>query len=222
MNIDGLSEKTIEKMLEILNVHEISQIYDVTEEDLLTVPGFKEKKTNNLLNAIEKSKKIKLENFIYAIGIPNVGIKTSEDLAKVFLSFDKLRNASSEELVVLDDIGEITAEAIVEFFHDEEVVKGIDSLLLKGIKIENPVVVEISNDSKFLDKRIVITGSFENYKRKDLENTFKEKGAKTSSSVSKNTDYVVVGTDPGSKLTKAQELGVTIIREEELEEFLKD
>lgn len=222
MNIDGLSEKTIEKMLEILNVHEISQIYDVTEEDLLTVPGFKEKKTKNLLNAIEKSKNIKLENFIYAIGIPNVGIKTSEDLAKIFLSFDKIRNASVDELVTLEDIGEITAEAIVEFFHDEEVVKGIDSLLLKGIVIENPKPVEISEDSKFLNKRIVITGSFENYKRKDLENTFKEKGGKTGSSVSKNTDYIIVGTDPGSKFTKAQELGVKIIREEELEEFLKD
>lgn len=222
MNIDGLSEKTIEKMLEILNVHEISQIYDVTEEDLLTVPGFKEKKTNNLLNAIEKSKNIKLENFVYAIGIPNVGIKTSEDLSKVFRSFDKLRNATAEELVTLDDIGDITAEAIVEFFHDEEVVKGIDSLLSKGIVIENPTVLEISQDSKFLDKRIVITGSFEKYKRKDLENLFKEKGAKTGSSVSKNTSYVIVGENPGSKLTKAEELGIEVITEEELEEFIKD
>ncbi|MDL2310918.1 NAD-dependent DNA ligase LigA [Peptostreptococcaceae bacterium OttesenSCG-928-C18] len=222
MNIDGLSEKTIEKMLEILNVHQISQIYDVTEEDLYKIPGFKEKKTNNLLNAIEKSKNIRLENFIYAIGIPNVGIKTSEDLVKTFKTFDNLRKSTIEELVNVEDIGEITAESIVEFFHDKEIVSGIDSLLSKGIIIENPVIKEVSEDSKFLDKRIVITGAFENYKRKDLENIFKEKGAKTSSSVSKNTEYVVVGTDPGSKLTKAQELGVEIIREENLEEFLKD
>ncbi|WP_099203390.1 NAD-dependent DNA ligase LigA [Miniphocaeibacter massiliensis] len=222
MNIDGLSEKTVEKMLEILNVHQISQIYDVTEEDLYKIPGFKEKKTNNLLKAIEKSKNIKLENFIYAIGIPNVGIKTSEDLAKIFMSLDKLRNATAEELVEVEDIGEITAQAIVEFFHDEEIVNGIDSLLSKGIVIKNPVVKEVSEDSKFLDKRIVITGSFENYKRKDLENLFKEKGAKTGSSVSKNTNYVIVGTDPGSKLTKAQEIGVEVVREEELEEFIKE
>ncbi|HHX67391.1 MAG: NAD-dependent DNA ligase LigA [Miniphocaeibacter sp.] len=222
MNIDGLSEKTVEKMLDILNVRQISQIYDLKEEDLLEIPGFKEKKTNNLLTAIEKSKNVKLENFIYAIGIPNVGIKTSEDLAKKFKEFSNLSKATVEELIQVEDIGEITAEAIVEFFHDEEIVNGISSLLSKGIKIENPKESLLVASEKFNEKRIVITGSFENYKRKDLEKIFKEKGAKTGSSVSKNTDFLIVGTDPGSKLTKAQELGVQIIYEEDLEEFIKD
>lgn len=220
MNIDGLSEKTIEKMLEILKVHEISQIYSLTEEELYQLPGFKEKKVNNLLNAIENSKEVRLKNFIYAIGIPNVGIKTAEDLANRFKTFENLRAATAQELVEVPDIGDITARAIEEFFHDEKVVKGIDRLLDEGVEItkeENKKDVE----QKFNDIRVVITGSFENYSRKELEEKFKSMGAKTSSSVSKNTDMVVVGEKPGSKFDKAKELGIRIVEKEELEKIIK-
>lgn len=220
MNIDGLSEKTIEKMLEILKVHEISQIYSLTEEDLYQLPGFKEKKVNNLLNAIENSKEVRLKNFIYAIGIPNVGIKTAEDLANRFKTFENLRAATAQELVEVPDIGDITARAIEEFFHDEKVVKGIDRLLDEGVEItkeENKKDVE----QKFNDIRVVITGSFENYSRKELEEKFKSMGAKTSSSVSKNTDMVVVGEKPGSKFDKAKELGIRIVEKDELEKIIK-
>lgn len=219
MNIDGLSEKTIEKMLEILKVHEISQIYSLTEEELYQLPGFKEKKVNNLLNAIENSKEVRLKNFIYAIGIPNVGIKTAEDLANRFKTFENLRAATAQELVEVPDIGDITARAIEEFFHDEKVVKGIDRLLDEGVEItkeENKKDVE----QKFNDIRVVITGSFENYSRKELEEKFKSMGAKTSSSVSKNTDMVVVGEKPGSKFDKAKELGIRIVEKEELEKII--
>lgn len=220
MNIDGLSEKTIEKMLEILKVHEISQIYSLTEEDLYQLPGFKEKKVNNLLNAIENSKEVRLKNFIYAIGIPNVGIKTAEDLANRFKTFENLRAATAQELVEVPDIGDITARAIEEFFHDEKVVEGIDRLLDEGVEItkeENKKDVE----QKFNDMRVVITGSFENYSRKELEEKFKSMGAKTSSSVSKNTDMVVVGEKPGSKFDKAKELGIRIVEKDELEKIIK-
>lgn len=219
MNIDGLSEKTIEKMLEILKVHEISQIYSLTAEELYQLPGFKEKKVNNLLNAIENSKEVRLKNFIYAIGIPNVGIKTAEDLANRFKTFENLRAATAQELVEVPDIGDITARAIEEFFHDEKVVKGIDRLLDEGVEItkeENKKDVE----QKFNDIRVVITGSFENYSRKELEEKFKSMGAKTSSSVSKNTDMVVVGEKPGSKFDKAKELGIRIVEKEELEKII--
>lgn len=220
MNIDGLSEKTIEKMLEILKVHEISQIYSLTEEELYQLPGFKEKKVNNLLNAIENSKEVSLKNFIYAIGIPNVGIKTAEDLANRFKTFENLRAATAQELVEVPDIGDITARAIEEFFHDEKVVEGIDRLLDEGVEIikeENKKDVE----QKFNDMRVVITGSFENYSRKELEEKFKSMGAKTSSSVSKNTDMVVVGEKPGSKFDKAKELGIRIVEKDELEKIIK-
>lgn len=220
MNIDGLSEKTIEKMLEILKVQEISQIYSLTAEDLYKLPGFKDKKVNNLLNAIENSKEVRLKNFIYAIGIPNVGIKTAEDLANRFKTFDNLRKATAQELVEVPDIGGITADAIEEFFHDEKVVEGLDRLLDEGVEIikeENKKDVE----QKFGDMRVVITGSFENYSRKELEEIFKSMGAKTSSSVSKNTDMVVVGEKPGSKFDKAKELGIRIVEKDELEKIIK-
>ncbi|WP_237036770.1 NAD-dependent DNA ligase LigA [Mediannikoviicoccus vaginalis] len=220
MNIDGLSEKTIEKMLEILKVQEISQIYSLTAEDLYKLPGFKDKKVNNLLNAIENSKEVRLKNFIYAIGIPNVGIKTAEDLANRFKTFDNLRKATAQELVEVPDIGDITADAIEEFFHDEKVVEGLDRLLDEGVEIikeENKKDVE----QKFSDMRVVITGSFEDYSRKELEEIFKSMGAKTSSSVSKNTDMVVVGEKPGSKFDKAKELGIRIVEKDELEKIIK-
>lgn len=220
MNIDGLSEKTIGKMLEILNVHQISQIYDLTEEELLQIPGFKEKKTNNLLNAIEKSKTVNLANFIYALGIPNVGIKTSEDLSNKFKNFDNIKNAKIDELLEIADIGEIIAEDIVEFFSDVEIKNSLINLLNKGINIINPVEINLEN-SEFLEKRIVITGSFEKYKRKDLEEIFKNKGAKISSAVSKNTDYLIVGENPGSKYNKARELEINIIDEESLEKIIE-
>ncbi len=220
MNIDGLSEKTIEKMLEILKVQEISQIYSLTAEDLYKLPGFKDKKVNNLLNAIENSKEVRLKNFIYAIGIPNVGIKTAEDLANRFKTFDNLRKATAQELVEVPDIGGITADAIEEFFHDEKVVEGLDRLLDEGVEIikeENKKDVE----QKFSDMRVVITGSFEDYSRKELEEIFKSMGAKTSSSVSKNTDMVIVGEKPGSKFDKAKELGIRIVEKDELEKIIK-
>lgn len=219
MNIDGLSEKTIEKMLEILKVHEISQIYSLTAEDLYKLPGFKDKKVNNLLKAIENSKEVQLKNFIYAIGIPNVGIKTAEDLANRFKTFENLREATAQELVEVPDIGGITADAIEEFFHDEKVVEGLDKLLDEGVKI---IVEDNKKDveQKFSDMRVVITGSFEDYSRKELEDIFKSMGAKTSSSVSKNTDLVVVGEKPGSKFDKAKELGIRIVEKDELEKIL--
>lgn len=219
MNIDGLSEKTIEKMLEILKVHEISQIYSLTAQDLYKLPGFKDKKVNNLLKAIENSKSVGLKNFIYAIGIPNVGIKTAEDLANRFKTFENLREATAQELVEVPDIGGITADAIEEFFHDEKVVEGLDKLLDEGVKI---IVEDNKRDveQKFSDMRVVITGSFEDYSRKELEDIFKSMGAKTSSSVSKNTDMVVVGEKPGSKFDKARELGIRIVEKDELEKIL--
>lgn len=219
MNIDGLSEKTIEKMLEILKVHEISQIYSLTAQDLYKLPGFKDKKVNNLLKAIENSKSVGLKNFIYAIGIPNVGIKTAEDLANRFNTFENLREATAQELVEVPDIGGITADAIEEFFHDEKVVEGLNKLLDEGVKI---IVEDNKKDveQKFSDMRVVITGSFEDYSRKELEEIFKSMGAKTSSSVSKNTDMVVVGEKPGSKFDKARELGIRIVEKDELEKIL--
>ncbi|MDO5755798.1 MAG: NAD-dependent DNA ligase LigA [Tissierellia bacterium] len=218
MDIEGLSEKTCEKLLSVLDITRLGQLYDLTKEDLFQLPGFKEKKSQNLLNALEKSKNVALDHFLFAIGIPEVGEKSSFDLAQHFGSLENLRKASFSDLVEVEDVGPIMAKNILEFFSDEHIVHGIDELLSKGIQIENPKPVE--NSEKW-DKTIVLTGALENYTRKELKELLQQKGASVTSSVSKNTDYVIVGKDPGSKYDKAKELGIEIIEEDNLDEFLK-
>lgn len=219
MDIDGLSEKTITRLVEDLALENTYEIYDLKKEDLLKLEGFKERKTANLLEAIEKSKKVKLSAFINAIGIPNVGVKTASDLADYYGSIEALRKAKVEELTTLPDIGNIVANSIVKFFNESHIIESLDMLLSKGISFEARKNKNVDSDLE--GKVIVITGSFESYSRKDLEDYFVSLGAKVTSSVSKNTDYVVAGEKAGSKLTKAEELGTKIIKADNLEEFMR-
>lgn len=217
MDIEGFSEKTIEKLMQTVDLREIPDVYKLKYEDIIKIEGFKEKRTNNLLNAIENSKDVNLENFIYAIGIPNVGIKTARDLANHYKSFDKLRNSNEEELVNIGDIGGITAREIVEFFEDEKIVSAIDELFELGV---NPKEVEDKNTRKpLLDKTIVITGTLD-IPRKELEEKLINFGAKVTGSVSNKTDYVIVGENAGSKYDKARELNIDILSLDELIELV--
>lgn len=218
MNIEGLSEKTIESLFEKLSIDTVYKIYDLKKEQLLTLDKFKEKKATNLLNSIENSKNVNLENFIYALGIKNVGIKTAKDLAKKYKNLENLRLATEEELIQIEDIGEVVAKSIFEFFNDEHSKNSLEKLLEKGIKINS---VENNISGEYADKKIVITGTFENYKRKDLEKLFEEKGLILQSAVGKSTDFLVVGEKAGSKLQKAIELGVKTISEDELNDFIE-
>jgi DNA ligase (NAD+) len=159
MNIEGFSEKTAYQLFEELDIKNIPQLYDIKKEDLIKLEGFKEKKSQNLIDALEESKKCKLESFIYALGIPNVGIKTAKDLVKEYKTLDNLKEAKKEELEKIKDIGEVVAEEIYKFFHDDNILDSIDKLLEKGI---NPTY-EVEEDTVkniFTDKKIVITGSF--------------------------------------------------------------
>lgn len=220
MNIEGFSEKTAEKLLEELDLRDLPELYEVKYEDLIELEGFKERKSNNLLQAIERSKNIPLASFIYALGIDNVGIKTATDLANHFKSLEALKAAEFEELITVGEVGEIIAKSLLEFFHDEEIQAGVDKLLLEGVKpyFED---IEIEEDSIFTDKAVVITGSIEGLNRKEIGEFVEKMGGKVRGSVSKNTDYVIVGEDPGSKYTKAVELGIEIINEERLKEVMK-
>lgn len=218
MNIEGLSEKTIESLFENLKIDTVDKIYDLKYEQLLTLEKFKDKKASNLLNSIEKSKNVNLENFIYALGIKNVGVKTSKDLAKKYKTLDELRKTTQDQLLQISDIGEIVAKCIFEFFNDEHSKYSLEKLLSKKIII-NPYVESIKNE--YADKKIVITGSFKKYKRSDLENIFSNKGLIVQSSVGKSTDILVVGEKAGSKLEKAEKLGTKIITEKDLDEFLE-
>ncbi|WFA08913.1 NAD-dependent DNA ligase LigA [Tissierella sp. Yu-01] len=219
MNIEGLSEKTAERFIEDLDIRDLPSIYEVKFEELRNLEGFKDKKSQNLIDAIERSKDVSLASFIYALGISNVGIKTANDLANKFKTLDNLKRATYDELINVGDIGDIIANSILEFFQDEKILEGIDKLLEEGV---TPYYEEVKTEvSIFTDKTVVITGTIEGLSRSEIKDIVEKKGGKVSGSVSKKTDFVIVGADPGSKYTKAAELGIRIIEEEELKNIVK-
>lgn len=209
MNIDGLSEKTIELMYDKLNVTKFEDLYTLTPMELSVLDGFKDKKINNIISSINGSKKVKLSNFIYALGINNIGEKTAKDLAKAFGSLDNIKNASLEELVAIKDIGDIVANSIVEYFDNQQNIDQINRLIDLGIDIENVEVV--IKESIFTGKTVVITGTLTNMSRDEAKVLLESLGAKVSGSVSSKTDYLLAGENAGSKLDKAIALGVKII-----------
>lgn len=218
MNISGFSEKTAEQLFEDLDIKSISDLYRITKEDLLKLERFGDKKAENLLQAIENSKNCELASFIYALGISNVGKKTSIDLVKRFKTLENLKKVSVEELVSVEDIGDIVASSIVEFFRDDKILKSIEELLNLGV---NPhFEEEIVKENIFNGKTVVVTGSLETYSRNEIKEKLDSLGAKVSGSVSKKTDYVIVGKDPGSKYEKAVELNIKVISEDEFKNMI--
>ncbi len=219
MNIAGFSEKTAEQLFEKLNIKSISDLYKLKEEELVDLEKFGPKKAQNLLEAIEKSKECQLHSFIYALGIPNVGAKTAKDLVNKFKSIEGLKNATFEELVSVQDVGDIVAQDVLAFFNEAKVLETIDELLSLGV---NPIYEEKEViQSPFEGKTVVATGSLQNYSRTGIKEKLESLGAKVAGSVSKKTDYVIAGEAAGSKLTKAKELGIKVLSEEEFEEMLK-
>lgn len=205
MDIEGFSEKTAEQLFESLGLKGIADLYDLNFHDLIKLERFGEKKAQNLLDAIEKSKDCQLDSFVYALGIPNVGRKTAGDLAKHFKSLEAIRGAKYDELILLPDVGDIVAKSIVEFFEDETISKSIEKLLEAGVKPKYEVLEEVENTT-FKDKTVVVTGTLEHFSRKEIKDLLEKLGAKVAGSVSKKTDYVIAGEEAGSKLEKAQEI----------------
>ncbi len=223
MNIEGLSEKTAEQLFDKLNIKNLSDIYSLTKDDLLTLDLFKDKRASNLLFEIEKSKDVTLHAFIYALGIPNVGLSTSRDLEAEFKTLDNIMKASEEELLEVPDVGEIVANNILEFFTSDNIKVEIDKLLSKGIKIKKPDIDQTKEiSSEFNGKTVVLTGGMEKFTRNEAKERLLSLGAKVTGSVSKNTDYVVYGKDPGSKYDKALALDIKTLTEEEFIEILED
>ncbi|MCM8711870.1 NAD-dependent DNA ligase LigA [Clostridium sp. SYSU_GA19001] len=213
MNIEGFSEKTAEMLFEKLDIKSIADLYRLKKEELLTLEKFGDKKAQNLLDAIEKSKDCDLSSFIFALGIPNVGKKTATDLAKRFKTLENLQKASFEELTSIQDIGDIVAQSIIEYFKEEKIINSINELLSLGVK---PHFEEVAvSNNPFAGKTVVVTGSLEGYSRTEIKEKLQLLGAKVSGSVSRKTDYVIAGKDPGSKYDKALELGIKILSEEE-------
>lgn len=209
MNIEGLSDKTILQLFKVLNVTKVSDLYKLKNSDLSILEGFKEKKINNLLNSIQKSKNVTLDRFIYSLGINGVGSKTAKDLARHFGTFENLKNAKLEDLIAIKDIGDTIAQNIVEYFQNSQNLSLICELFDSGIKLES--LDSINLDSVFAGKTVVITGTLENMSRDEATTLLESMGANVSGSVSSKTDFLLCGENAGSKLNKAQSLGVKII-----------
>ncbi|NLY09221.1 MAG: NAD-dependent DNA ligase LigA [Tissierellia bacterium] len=219
MDIEGLSEKTATRLVEDLNVHQVGDIYSLSYDDWGKIPGFKEKRINNMINALENSKKPSLNRFIYALGIGEVGEKTSLDLANAFGSFNKIQDATVEQLLEVEDIGPITANNLVDAFRDEHILNGLEILASYGIV---PMVQETKQSSSSLSgKTVVLTGTLESMSRSEAKEALQAIGATVTNSVSKKTDLVIAGSDAGSKLEKAIDLGIMVRDEVYLKELLK-
>lgn len=216
-DIEGLSDKTVLALYENLGIRKISDLFKLTKEDLLKLDKFKDKKADNLIKALQNSKKIDLSKFLFALGIGEVGSKTAKDLAKNFKSLTNLKNANKDDILKVEDIGEVIADNIVTFFADENNLKEIESLLSQGVEIVEPQQA-LSNILE--GKSFVITGTLSK-PRNEFEKLIEEHGGKLSSSVSKKTDYLLAGENAGSKLDKAKALGIKIIDEKELNDMLR-
>lgn len=217
MDIDTFSEKTAALFVEELTLKSIPDLYDLGPQDYMGLQGFGERRINNLMAAIERSKDCTLGAFIFAIGIPNVGAKTAKDLARRFGTIEALRSATVEQLTEVPDVGEIVARSIVEFFADPSIATQVDRLLAHGVK---PRPEEVQQDSPISGKTIVVTGTLEKLDRRQAEALIESLGGKAAGSVSKKTDYVLAGESAGSKLTKARELGVRVLNEQEFFELI--
>lgn len=218
MNIDGFSESTALQLVERKNVTSFSDLYALTAEDLAAIDGFKSKKINNLLTAIEKSKPPTMDAFIYAIGVEGVGRVAAKDLAAKFRSVENLKNATKEELLQMENIGEITASAIVDYFRDEGNLAELDALTAAGVA---PVWSEEKKEGIFSGESVVLTGTLSEFKRSEAQKLIEERGGVCQSSVTQKTTLVLAGADAGSKLEKAQKLGVRIIDETEFKAMLE-
>jgi DNA ligase (NAD+) len=221
MDIEGLGEAIVDKLVTLGFLKNYADIYDLHKHKakLVRIEGFGEKSVQNLLNSIENSKKQPFHRVLYALGIRYVGSETAKLLADAFGSIDKLMNASVEQISSVYGIGPRIAESVYKFFHDERNLELIKRLKEAGLNFE--VKPEEKAKKKLAGKTFVFTGTLKNFTREEAKEKVEELGGKVSNSVSRKTDYVVVGENPGSKYDKARQLGVKIITEEEFLELIK-
>lgn len=218
MDIEGLSDKTLELLYGLNKVKAFHDIYALKQEDFDEVEGFKDKRTGNLLAAIEKSKTTTLARFLYAIGIPNIGKKSAGQLEEEFRTLDAVMNASKEDFAALDDFGDIMAEGVKAYFDDEHNRREIELLLKAGVTFIQKQVAE----GVFSGKKVVLTGALVSMKRGKAKEEIEKRGGSVAESVSKAVNLVIVGEDAGSKLAKAEKLGIPTISEGEFLKMLEE
>lgn len=213
MNIESFSDKTAALLFETRGVRQVADLYHLTAESFQGLPGFAEKKTQRLLEQIDRSRDTALAPFLYALGIPNVGRKTAGDLAEAFGSFESVRNASKEALCNVEGIGEIVADAIREFFCDAHIAAGIDALLAAGVTPRAQTIADAKKVLPLAGQTFVLTGTLTTMTRPQATEQLESLGANVASAVSSKTTTVVAGEKAGSKLNKAQALGIPILDE---------
>lgn len=218
MEIDGLGFSIIEQLYDKNLISGIASIYDLKLEDVASLKKNGKKFAQNLIDAIENSKKNDLFKLLTGLGIPHVGAKTAKNLARTYRNIDNLMNASVDSLNMQSDMGEVMANSIYDFFHEEQSIDLINKLKSAGVNME--CLEEESTDKRFEGMTFVLTGTLTKYSRNEASDIIEKLGGKTSGSVSKKTTYVLAGEDAGSKLTKAQSLGVTVITENEFENMI--
>lgn len=219
MDIEGLGENLVEQFIEKGFIQNIADIYTLTFDDIASLKKNGTKFATNLVNAITESKTRPFYKLITALGIRHIGSKTAKTLTKHFNTIDKLMKATIEEIASLEDVGQIMAESIYEFFKQDQTIDLIQKLRNANINMEEDQTD--TNDQRFAGSTFVLTGSLENYTREQAGEIIENFGGKVSSSVSKKTTYVLAGEEAGSKLTKAQSLGITILTETQFEEMIK-
>ena len=223
MNIDGLGPRVLEQMYDKKLVADVADLYKLTEEELLTLDKIKEKSANNILTAIDNSKDNSVERLIFGLGIRHVGAKAAKILAEHFGDLETLSKSDYESIIALDTIGDIIADSVVTYFSNEEVHELMNELKQAGVNFEykglrNTQLQEV--ESPFKEKTVVLTGKLTRFTREEAKETIENLGGKVTGSVSKKTDVVVAGEDAGSKLTKAQELGIEVWTEDQMADAL--
>ena len=219
MNIKGLGDSIVEEFLNRKMIENISDLYKLKLEDIASLKKNGKKFAQNLIDSINESKNNEFYRLINGLGIRHIGVKAAKSLAKAFKNIDNLQNATYEELIEIDDMGEIMAQSVFEFFNQTQTKDLIEKFKLYGINMQ--VEENAETDNRFEGKIFVLTGGLENFSRKEAEEIIEKLGGKTSSSVSKKTTYVLAGEDSGSKLLKAQKLGIEIISEQDFINMIK-
>jgi DNA ligase (NAD+) len=217
MDIEGLGPKILEQLIKEGLIKHEGDLYKITEDDLKPLERFAEKSAENLVESVKNSKIVSLGKFIYALGILNVGEETAYDLALRFGTLESIESASIEKLEKVQDVGSVVAKSIYNYFHDERNLNKIRDLLKSGVKIEG----QRQTKSKITGKSFVVTGGLESYSREEAKQAIRDRGGEVHETVTKETNYVVVGTEPGSKYDKAKKLGTTMISEKKFKNLLK-
>ena len=223
MDIEGMGEKVVEQFFNQGFLTDIDSIYELKKyrEEIIEIDGWSYKSIDNLIEAIEKSKSNSMEKVLFALGIKEVGQKMSKTLSRIYKSIDALSNATFEELTSIPDVGPVLANSIVEYFKNENNINTFEKLKIQGVNTKYLKEDSIDSENFFYNKKVVLTGTLVNYGRKEAGEILESLGAKVQGSVSKVTDVVIAGSEAGSKLDKAQKLGVRVMNEDEFISLIK-